>query len=69
MILTEGRDLTAGALAAFYLLLLRLYTPAGQFAGATQSLTQGADGLNRLRRIFDQKPEEERAYDRTSRNR
>jgi ATP-binding cassette, subfamily B, bacterial len=61
VIMSEGRDLTAGALAAFYLLLLRLYGPAGQFAGATQSLTQGADGLNRLRRIFDQKPEEEPA--------
>jgi ATP-binding cassette subfamily B protein len=61
VIVSEGRDLTAGALAAFYLLLLRLYGPAGQFAGATQALTQGADGLNRLRRIFDQKPEEEPA--------
>ena len=59
VILSNGQELTSGALAAFYLLLLRLYGPAGQFAGATQSLTQGADGLNRLRRIFDQKPEEE----------
>ncbi|MFN0069934.1 MAG: ABC transporter transmembrane domain-containing protein [Chloroflexota bacterium] len=59
VILSEGQDLTAGALAAFYLLLLRLYGPAGQFAGATQALTQGADGLNRLRKVFDQKPEEE----------
>ncbi|HEX3247188.1 MAG TPA: ABC transporter transmembrane domain-containing protein [Chloroflexota bacterium] len=61
VILSNGQDLTAGALAAFYLLLLRLYGPAGQFAGATQSLTQGGDGLNRLRRIFEQKPEEEPA--------
>lgn len=59
VILSDGADLTPGALGAFYLLLLRLYGPAGQFAGATQALTQGADGLNRLRRIFDQKEEAE----------
>ncbi len=50
-----GRDLVerrgrsrAGGLMAFYVLLLRLYGPAGLFAGAFQTLTLSADGLERV---------------------
>lgn len=59
VILSEGRDLSPGGLMAFYVLLLRLYFPAGLFAGATQTLSQASDGLTRVRRVLDQKPEPE----------
>jgi ATP-binding cassette subfamily B protein len=59
VIWSEGRDLTAGGLTAFYVLLLRLYGPAGLFAGAFQTLTLSADGLDRVTTIFNRKAEED----------
>ncbi|MCC6175959.1 MAG: cyclic nucleotide-binding domain-containing protein [Chloroflexi bacterium] len=61
VIWSAGRDLTAGGLIAFYVLLLRLYGPAGLFAGAFQTLTLSADGLDRVTAILKRKPEEDAA--------
>ena len=44
---------------AFYVLLLRLYGPAGLFAGAFQTLTLSADGLDRVSAILNRKAEED----------
>ena len=44
VIWSNGQDLSAGGLTAFYVLLLRLYGPAGLFAGAFQTLTLSAEG-------------------------
>ena len=57
VIWSNGQDLTAGGLTAFYVLLLRLYGPAGLFAGAFQTLTLSADGLDRITAIFNRKEE------------
>jgi ABC-type multidrug transport system fused ATPase/permease subunit len=57
VIWSQGQSLTAGGLIAFYVLLLRLYGPAGLFAGAFQTLTLSADGLGRISAIFDRKVE------------
>jgi ABC-type multidrug transport system fused ATPase/permease subunit len=57
VIWSNGQDLTAGGLIAFYVLLLRLYGPAGLFAGAFQTLTLSADGLTRVQAILDRKEE------------
>ncbi len=59
VIYTAGADLTPGGLFAFYALLLRLYAPAGVFAGAFQTLSLSADGLERLNRVLERSPEEE----------
>jgi ABC-type multidrug transport system fused ATPase/permease subunit len=57
VIWSNGQDLTAGGLTAFYVLLLRLYGPAGLFAGAFQTLTLSADGLDKITAIFNRKEE------------
>jgi ABC-type multidrug transport system fused ATPase/permease subunit len=54
---SEGRDLTAGALMAFYLLMQRMYQPAGLFAAASQSLTLSADSLTKLNSIMNREPD------------
>ena len=59
VVYSGGRDLTAGGLFAFYALLLRLYAPAGLFAGAFQTMSLSADGLDRLGATFKRKPEED----------
>jgi ATP-binding cassette subfamily B protein len=59
VIWSNGQDLTAGGLSAFYVLLLRFYGPAGLFAGAFQTLTLSADGLGRFSAILNRKPEED----------
>ena len=59
VIWSQGQSLTAGGLIAFYVLLLRLYGPAGLFAGAFQTLTLSADGLDRVSAIFNRKAEED----------
>jgi ABC-type multidrug transport system fused ATPase/permease subunit/CRP-like cAMP-binding protein len=56
-----GQSLTPGGLMAAYLMLMRLYAPAGSFAGAIQSLEQAADALTRLRKVLDQPTEAEPA--------
>jgi ABC-type transport system involved in Fe-S cluster assembly fused permease/ATPase subunit len=61
VIWSNGADLTAGGLFAFYALLLRLYAPAGIFAGAFQTLSLSADGMERVNRILERKVEEEPA--------
>ncbi|MFN8523020.1 MAG: ABC transporter transmembrane domain-containing protein [Chloroflexota bacterium] len=57
VIWSEGRDLSAGGLMAFYVLLLRLYGPAGLFAGAFQTLSLSADGLERVGKVLDRAQE------------
>lgn len=57
VIWSNGADLTAGGLTAFYVLLLRFYGPAGLFAGAFQTLTLSADGLDRISAILNRKVE------------
>ena len=59
VIVSSGEQLTPGGLMAAYLLLMRLYLPAGSFAGAIQSLEQAADALTRLRKVMDQPAEDE----------
>jgi len=59
VIYSAGQSLTAGGLMAFYVLLLRLYGPAGQFANAFQTLSLSADGLDRLTAVLDRKAESE----------
>lgn len=59
VIWSNGQDLTAGGLSAFYVMLMRLYAPAGLFAGAFQTLTLSADGLDRVSAIFNRKQEED----------
>jgi ATP-binding cassette, subfamily B, bacterial len=59
VIWTGGSALTAGGLMAFYVLLLRLYGPAGQFANAFQSLSLSADGLERVKAILDREQEQD----------
>jgi ATP-binding cassette subfamily B protein len=59
VIVSSGEQLTPGGLMAAYLLLMRLYLPAGSFAGAIQSLEQAADALTRLRKVLDQPAEHE----------
>ena len=57
VIYTGGQDLTPGGLFAFYALLLRLYAPAGAFAGAFQTLSLSADGLERVNAILNRETE------------
>jgi ATP-binding cassette subfamily B protein len=57
VIWSNGQDLSAGGLTAFYVLLLRLYGPAGLFAGAFQTLTLSSDGLDRVSAVFNRKAE------------
>ncbi|MFN8633197.1 MAG: ABC transporter transmembrane domain-containing protein [Chloroflexota bacterium] len=57
VIWSNGQDLTAGGLIAFYVLLMRLYAPAGLFAGAFQTLTLSADGLDKITAILNRKAE------------
>jgi ABC-type multidrug transport system fused ATPase/permease subunit len=59
VVYTNGEALTAGGLFAFYALLLRLYAPAGVFAGAFQTLSLSADGLERVNAVLDRKEEQE----------
>jgi ABC-type multidrug transport system fused ATPase/permease subunit len=59
VIWSQGEDLSAGGLMAFYVMLLRLYAPAGLFAGAFQTLTLSADGLDRVSAILNRKVEED----------
>jgi len=61
VIVSSGQQLSPGGLMAAYLLLMRLYLPAGSFAGAIQSLEQAADALTRLRKVLDQPAEDEPA--------
>ncbi len=57
VIYSGGQDLTPGGLFAFYALLLRLYAPAGTFAGALQTLSLSADGLERLGKVMERDEE------------
>jgi ABC-type multidrug transport system fused ATPase/permease subunit len=57
VIWSNGQDLSAGGLTAFYVLLLRLYGPAGLFAGAFQTLTLSSDGLDRVSSVLNRKAE------------
>jgi ABC-type multidrug transport system fused ATPase/permease subunit len=57
VIWSNGEALTPGGLMAFYVLLLRLYGPAGLFAGAFQTLTLSADGLDKFSAVLNRKPE------------
>ena len=59
VIWSNGEDLTAGGLTAFYVLLLRLYGPAGLFAGAFQTLSLSADGLERVNKVLERTPEQD----------
>ncbi|MGE3910288.1 MAG: ABC transporter transmembrane domain-containing protein, partial [Chloroflexota bacterium] len=59
VIWSNGQQLSAGGLIAFYVLLLRLYGPAGLFAGAFQTLTLSADGLDRITNVLRRKVEED----------
>jgi ATP-binding cassette subfamily B protein len=59
VIMSSGEQLSPGGLMAAYLLLMRLYLPAGSFAGAIQSLEQAADALTRLRKVLDAPVEDE----------
>lgn len=56
---SNGEALTAGGLTAFYVLLLRLYGPAGLFAGAFQTLSLSADGLDRVTKVLERTPEQD----------
>jgi ABC-type multidrug transport system fused ATPase/permease subunit len=57
VIWSNGQDLSAGGLSAFYVMLLRLYGPAGLFAGAFQTLTLSSDGLDRVSAVLNRKSE------------
>jgi len=57
VIWSNGDALTPGGLMAFYVLLLRLYGPAGLFAGAFQTLTLSADGLDKFSAVLNRKAE------------
>ena len=57
VIWSNGQDLSPGGLMAFYVLLLRLYGPAGLFAGAFQTLTLSADGLDKFSAVLNRKAE------------
>ena len=59
VIWSNGQDLSPGGLTAFYVLLLRLYGPAGLFAGAFQTLSLSADGLDRVTKVLEREPEQD----------
>jgi len=54
----EG-ELRAGDLMAFYVMLLQLYQPAGQFTGSMQFVNQATLSLDRLAAIFSQEEEQD----------
>ena len=59
VIWSGGQELSPGGLMAFYVLLLRLYGPAGSFASAFQTLSLSADGLGRVNSVLNRAPEDD----------
>ena len=57
VIWSNGEALTPAGLMAFYVLLLRLYGPGRLFAGAFQTLTLSADGLDKFSAVLNRKAE------------
>lgn len=53
------RELTAGDLMAFYVMLLQLYTPAGTFTSSMQFVNQATTSLDRLNTIFREPAEDD----------
>lgn len=51
---SQGRELTTGDLMAFYVLLLQLYAPAGQFTSSMQFVNQATTSLDRVNAILKQ---------------
>jgi ABC-type multidrug transport system fused ATPase/permease subunit len=56
---SQGRDLTTGDLMAFYVLLLQLYAPAGQFTASMQYVNQATTSLDRVNGILTQAEDKE----------
>ena len=59
VIQSQGRDLTTGDLMAFYVLLLQLYAPAGQFTAAMNYVNQATTSLDRVNNVLSQEPEQD----------
>lgn len=53
------RELTAGDLMAFYVMMLQLYAPAGLFTSSMQFVNQATTSLDRLNAIFREPAEDE----------
>jgi ATP-binding cassette, subfamily B, bacterial len=56
---SQNRELNAGDLMAFYVLLLQLYAPAGLFTSAMQFVNQATTSLDRVKQVLNEKPEQD----------
>jgi ABC-type multidrug transport system fused ATPase/permease subunit len=56
---SQGRELATGDLMAFYVLLLQLYAPAGQFTASMQYVNQATTSLDRISGIMNQEQEQD----------
>jgi ATP-binding cassette, subfamily B, bacterial len=56
---SQGRDLAAGDLMAFYVLLLQLYAPAGLFTSSMQFVNQATTSLDRVNQVLNEKPDQD----------
>ena len=54
---SQGNELNAGDLMAFYVLLLQLYAPAGLFTNSMQFVNQATTSLDRVKQVLNEEPE------------
>jgi ABC-type multidrug transport system fused ATPase/permease subunit len=61
IIISDGRDLAPGGLAAFYVLLNQLFGPVGQIASARQALVNAASSVERMSAVLNWPAETDRS--------
>ena len=61
VIASDGRDLGAGGLAAFYVLLSQVFNPVAQVAAARQALTDAGAAVDRVAELLAEPPEPDAA--------
>jgi ABC-type multidrug transport system fused ATPase/permease subunit len=59
VVASNGHDLAAGGLAAFYVLLGQVFGPVAQVASARQGLTDASAAIERVAELLDEHPEPE----------
>jgi ABC-type multidrug transport system fused ATPase/permease subunit len=59
VVVSNGRELGPGGLAAFYVLLNQLFGPVGQIASTRQGLTDASASLERVSELLRQPPEQD----------
>jgi ABC-type multidrug transport system fused ATPase/permease subunit len=59
VIVSDGQELSAGGLAAFYVLLNQLFAPVTQFGAARQSLTEAGASVDRVVELLGQPTEDD----------